>query len=343
MAERKERAPVLEHLERLPVVASELVQLDPGDLGLNRTEVRGRDSFIVRIRTGARSIWTSVPEVDWVGYSIPITWKGDYLLNGMSATQNTVFKLDGAHEFDVVADSRDFITVGLRRSVLSRMISGLIGRDFVISVNTYQQLQVPEALRDRLLRILWKPLEWAPSNGSAATLGRLPRSIEVAFMEAIADWIVETDHLNTSVPVSRQNELRIFRDSICKIREADHLLLTIADLCQLVGVGKSQLHQAFSETYGISPGAYLHRLRLTSIREELLSEETPPRSVKDVAIKYGFLSSGQFARTYREIFGELPGETLRKRMASSGSERLRTPRIRSRGHPGLAPNAKSEP
>jgi hypothetical protein len=104
-------------------------------------------------------------QTDWIGYSIPITWKGDYLLNGMSATRNTVFKLDGAHEFDVVAESRDFITFGVRRSVLSRMISGLIGRDFAISVDTYRQLHVPEAHRQRLLG---DPLE-------AACLGPVER------------------------------------------------------------------------------------------------------------------------------------------------------------------------
>jgi transcriptional regulator GlxA family with amidase domain len=81
----------------------------------------------------------------------------------------------------------------------------------------------------------------------------------------------------------------------------------------MAGVGKSRLHQAFSEIYGISPGTYLYRLRLTSIREKLLSEEAPPRSVKDVAIQHGFLSSGQLARAYRDMFGELPSQTLRAR------------------------------
>jgi AraC-like DNA-binding protein len=314
MADWKERAPNLECLERLPVAASQLVQLDTGHLGLARIDVRGRYSFIVRIMTGARSIWTSVPEADWIGYTIPITWKGDYLLNGMSATRTTVFSLDGANEFDVVAESRDFITVGIRRSVMSRTISGLIGRDFAIAVDTHRQLHVPEAHRERLLGILWKPLaRWAPSNGSEATFGRLPPSVEVAMIEAIADWTIEADQLNNSETVNRKSELRIVRDSIREIREADCSLLTIADLCHMAGVGKSRLHQAFSEIYGISPGTYLYQLRLTSIREKLLSEEAPPRSVKDVAIQHGFLSSGQFARAYRNMFGELPSQTLRAR------------------------------
>jgi AraC-like DNA-binding protein len=311
MADRTNTAPGLECLERLPVAASQLVQLDPGPLGLARIEKRGRDSFIVRLKTGARSIWTSVPEVDWIGYTIPISWKGDYRLNGMSATRTTVFKLDGANEFDVVAESRDFATVGIRRSVLARTISGLIGRDFAIAVDMHRQLHVPEAHKQRLLSILWKAIAGASSNGSRANFGRLPRSNEVALIEAIADWTVETDQSTLSESVNRKSEIRIVRDSIRKIMESDRSLLTIADLCHMAGVGKSRLHQAFSEIYGISPGAYLYRLRLTSIRDKLLSDEAPPRSVKDVAIQHGFLSSGQFARAYRDMFGELPSQTLR--------------------------------
>jgi AraC-like DNA-binding protein len=318
MADWQQRVPNLECLERLPVTASELVQLDPGHLGLTSFEVLGRDSFVIRSMTGARSIWTTVPEADWIGYMIPITWKGDFILNGMSATLTTVFRLDGENEFDFVAEHRHSITFGIRRSVLSRTISGLIGRDFSLDVCTHRQQPVPESHRERMLGIFRKLLAWASSNGSGASFGRLPRSVEVATIEAIADWTIEADQLNNSETVNRKSDLRIVRDSIRKIREADCSLITIADLCHMAGVGKSRLHQAFSETYGISPGAYLHRLRLTSIRERLLSGQAPPRSVKDVAIQHGFLSSGQFARAYRDMFGELPSQTLR---ASSGGVR----------------------
>jgi AraC-like DNA-binding protein len=318
MADWQQRVPNLECLERLPVTASELVQLDPGHLGLTSFEVLGRDSFVIRSMTGARSIWTTVPEADWIGYMIPITWKGDFILNGMSATLTTVFRLDGENEFDFVAEHRHSITFGIRRSVLSRTISGLIGRDFSLDVCTHRQQPVPESHRERMLGIFRKLLAWASSNGSGASFGRLPRSVEVAMIEAIADWTIEADQLNNSETVNRKSDLRIVRDSIRKIREADCSLITIADLCHMAGVGKSRLHQAFSETYGISPGAYLHRLRLTSIRERLLSGQAPPRSVKDVAIQHGFLSSGQFARAYRDMFGELPSQTLR---ASSGGVR----------------------
>jgi AraC-like DNA-binding protein len=311
MASMKATAQKREYLPRLPVAERQIVQLAPGHLDLARIEVRGRDSFVIRLATGARSMWTTVPEADWIGYTIPITWEGDYLLNGMSATRTSVFRLDGSNEYDVVAESRDFFTCGIRRSVLSRAISGLIGRDLTISVEMHRQLHVPDAHRAKLLGILLKSLAWAPPSGADASFGRLPRSVEVAMIETIADWTIATDQLSSSEKVDRKSELRIVRDSLRKIREVDCSVLAVADLCRMAGVAKSRLHQAFSEIYGISPGAYLHRLRLTSIREKLLSEEAPPRSIKDVAIEHGFLSSGQFARAYRDMFGELPSQTLR--------------------------------
>jgi AraC-like DNA-binding protein len=310
MAAMKATAQKREYLPRLPVAESQTVQLAPGHLDLARIEVRGRDSFAIRLATGARSMRTTVPEADWIGYTIPITWEGDYLLNGISATRTSVFRLDGS-EYDVVAESRDSFTFGVRRSVLSRAISGLIGRDFTISVEMLRQLHVKEAHRAKLLGILLKSLAWAPPSGADASFGRLPRSVEVAMIEAIADWTIATDQLSNSEKVDRKSELRIVRDSLRKIREADCSVLAVADLCRMAGVAKSRLHQAFSEIYGISPGAYLHRLRLTSIREKLLSDEAPPRSIKDVAIEHGFYSSGQFARAYRDMFGELPSQTLR--------------------------------
>jgi AraC-like DNA-binding protein len=237
----------------------------------------------------------------------------------MRATRTTVFKLDGANEYDVVAESRDFITVGLRRSVLARTISGLIGRDFAIAVDMHRQLQVPKAHRQMLLAMVCKLIAGASSNGSVNNIYRLPRSIEVAFIEAIADWTVKTDQLNTSEPVARKNALRIFRDSMSKIRGADDPLLTIADLCHMVGVGKSHLYKSFEDVHGITPGQLLQCRRLTSVRRDLTDVENLPRSVKDVGLKYGFLNLGRFAKSYRQYFGEYPSQTLeasRKRVGA---------------------------
>ncbi|RPF82950.1 MAG: helix-turn-helix domain-containing protein [Synechococcus sp. TMED20] len=38
-----------------------------------------------------------------------------------------------------------------------------------------------------------------------------------------------------------------------------------------------------------------------------------PSGVGDIALRYGFPSRGHFSRYYRDLFGELPRDTLMKR------------------------------
>ncbi len=93
------------------------------------------------------------------------------------------------------------------------------------------------------------------------------------------------------------------------IRQNGTEWMSQADLCRLTGVGKSRLHQAFAEIHGVSPGQFIYRRRLTNAHQSLLAAVDHSHLIKEVAIEHGFISSGQFARAYRAMFGEYPSET----------------------------------
>lgn len=88
--------------------------------------------------------------------------------------------------------------------------------------------------------------------------------------------------------------------------------LSLADLCQHVGVSARALQLAFRHHTGRSPMEFLRDVRLDRVRDELRCA-SPEFGVQvaRVAAKYGFLHLGHFAAQYRERFGELPSETLR--------------------------------
>ena len=65
---------------------------------------------------------------------------------------------------------------------------------------------------------------------------------------------------------------------------------------------------------GLSPKTYLKALKLNEARRELRRSGSALASVSDVAMRYGFWHLSQFAADYRWLFGELPSETLRKRV-----------------------------
>ncbi len=86
---------------------------------------------------------------------------------------------------------------------------------------------------------------------------------------------------------------------------------SILELCNNVGVSRRKLQYCFQETLGINPVAYLRALRLNAVHRELLDPNSTA-SVHDVAIAQGFWHLSRFANDYRQLFGELPSETLRR-------------------------------
>ena len=89
--------------------------------------------------------------------------------------------------------------------------------------------------------------------------------------------------------------------------------VTIREICKDTNVPLRTLERAFKEHFGIGPKAYLVRRRLNGVRDVLLRNDGSI-VIADVANEWGFWHMGQFAKDYRTLFGELPSETLGRRV-----------------------------
>ena len=89
----------------------------------------------------------------------------------------------------------------------------------------------------------------------------------------------------------------------------DHL--HVADLCKVAAASERTLQNAFKEILGITPVAYLIRLRLHRVRQALLAGSQGSTTVSAEALNWGFWHFGEFSRAYKECFRELPSDTLR--------------------------------
>ncbi|RMQ49451.1 DNA-binding domain-containing protein, AraC-type [Pseudomonas cichorii] len=85
---------------------------------------------------------------------------------------------------------------------------------------------------------------------------------------------------------------------------------TILDMCRHIGASRRKLQYCFQETLEINPVAYLRALRLNAARREL--RERSVSCVQDVATRWGFWHLSRFSSEYRELFGELPSQTLNR-------------------------------
>jgi AraC family ethanolamine operon transcriptional activator len=85
--------------------------------------------------------------------------------------------------------------------------------------------------------------------------------------------------------------------------------LSVLDLCRELGVSERTLLYAFQEVRGLSPMASFKANRLNAVRQELKAA-AGTTSVHEIAQRWGFWHTGEFAADYRRLFGELPSQTL---------------------------------
>ena len=119
---------------------------------------------------------------------------------------------------------------------------------------------------------------------------------------------------------TRSHPTRQDRNRVIKLAE-DYAIahtgdrLYVTDLCVATGVSERTLEYAFQEVMGMSPIAYLTRLRLHRVRQALRMATRGSTTVSAEALNWGFWHFGDFSRAYKDCFGELPSETLRRKPA----------------------------
>jgi len=100
------------------------------------------------------------------------------------------------------------------------------------------------------------------------------------------------------------------------VRANPDRLTSIGELCTALSTSRRALQSSFQEILGITPHAYIRAASLNAVRRQLKDSGSPYRSVQDAAAANGFWHMSQFAQDYRQMFGEHPSSTLKRRRAA---------------------------
>lgn len=176
-----------------------------------------------------------------------------------------------------------------------------------ISINGSRLLLHAEAIR--LVSLLQEEL----SNGTG--LLRRPRA-ERSWSDLLEEIIGEIIEKSGDLPRCHDVAGSV---SARRVRRAEEYMLahlsdlaTIADVAAELGISVRTLELDYRSVHNMSPHSYLARLRLAVARRLLLSDPEIG-SVTDVCMACGIGHAGRFSSAYREQYGELPSETLRRR------------------------------
>ena len=132
-------------------------------------------------------------------------------------------------------------------------------------------------------------------------------------LKKIASLIVGQEQI---VMPNKEGRPRISRQQI--IKRSKELLekrydkpVMLGELVAATGVSERTLRSAFNEYFGVGPIKYLQLRQLNQIHRELKKADPEESKVSEVMLEYGVWEFSRCASRYRQLFGELPLETLR--------------------------------
>ncbi|WP_063890174.1 helix-turn-helix transcriptional regulator [Burkholderia sp. MSMB1826] len=96
------------------------------------------------------------------------------------------------------------------------------------------------------------------------------------------------------------------------IENLDRADLNTREIASHIDVTERALQLAFKRSIGMSPHALIRKLRLESIRNDLLNDERNQGSIFDTASRWGLKSRSALAKGYRREFNESPSETIQR-------------------------------
>jgi len=282
------------------------VQLEPGSMQCRIDFIAAGNTFMYLENYPRRTHLTGELLHNRFGLAIPVAgpslkFSGEEmdhcrLASAMTGEEMDVFAPGGLRQFVVLLDHARLISMadeaGLPVDVQRALRRGRSTMPLVAKPRTVGSLS------QRLQHML-----------HLAAVGEL--NMNAAYFE---DWLygeaLSILDVKTA-PCGRPPAAVLVRRSI-EISESYAGPVRIARLCTALRVSPGTLEQAFKSVAGVTPHAFFLRRRLNEARQALLREDAGRRNVTDIALSLGFSELGRFAVRYREMFGEMPSQTLRR-------------------------------
>jgi AraC-like DNA-binding protein len=264
----------------------------------------------------SRSGFELVFEDPFDGYGMSIPVSGSLLLNTLGRKTmapepgNGVIVDLGTISAIVYSPQSEFRTIAIKSSELHRQIAFITEqpvRERVVFPSFFQKDSGAPKFIFAIGQALMNGLQ------GDAPLREAPAAV-ASLKDAILSMLVEGISHNYSALLSRRTASAAPRN-VKRAIEFMHAHVTDALLLEEIAVAAQSsprsLQMAFRQFRGITPMAYLRRIRLDGARNEMLNGSAQIH-VSDVAYRWGFAHHGIFTARYKLAFGEAPSKTLKR-------------------------------
>jgi len=201
-------------------------------------------------------------------------------------------------------------SIALTPALLSAFGRTIMGQDLV-PPPVGRILRPLPADRLRLLRLHAQAGRIAETNLRHLSHPEVARALEQDLIWALATCLATGEPLDD--PTVRRGQARILVQFEAVLAAAHPgRRPRMPEICSAIGVSDRTLRACCAKLLGMSPDRYQRLRRLKLVRADLLRGDPEEVSIAEATKRYGFANLHRFVTEYRNAYGEMPAETLRR-------------------------------
>lgn len=241
----------------------------------------------------------------WLG--IPVDPNSSSRINGLSIESNQLMCRPGDCAFELVTpEDFDIFGVVIKQKTLMQAAESqgieLNWQDLI----QHGRLTLPQSTLESARYVLGRMLN---QNSNVP-----PTSVQQDLVIMTMLELLQKESHDQSIPASFQRRKLIVDNVKVFLQQHQDEPVTITQLCEIANASRRTLQYSFETVLGISPLQYLRISRLNEVRRKLM-QANEGDVIADIAAQWGFWHQSQFAKDYKQLFGELPSQTLNKSRA----------------------------
>jgi AraC family transcriptional regulator, ethanolamine operon transcriptional activator len=254
---------------------------------------------------------------DYVWFGLPLSEERSVRINGVPVKTGRIALHRGGKNFELVTpDALQFWGIVVKEELLMTYAHQFECEEWLRNVLDRPVLGVSEARKQAVQNICGQILLGPRKENDATLPAPIRQSLSDSTLSALFALFQDTEPVATDRRSAQQRHRLVERADAYVRSRRDHLV-TVAELCSALNISRRALQIGFQDALGISPHAYMRTVSLNGVRSHLKNAESPYTCVQDAAAAYGFWHMSQFALDYRQLFGELPSATIKRRATSS--------------------------
>lgn len=285
-------------------------QITPGQFNGLFFEVGFRNINLFRESTNQSTYQAGVMTPGARMFAVAASMTGHGAFCGHQTHRGMLASIEGGTEFDQrTAKDFDVICLAVPDELLTAHTAEREREEIVTPAASYPFVPVSSTALQRFRGTLITLQQAIALNPSALRYEAIQKGFEHAVLSAIVDVYQGVNRVPERPPalsVRHSIALRAREFMRAHVEEP----ITVEDLCAALGISRRTLQYSFEDVFQVNPAAYLRAFRLNGVRRALRRADPARDSVQDIAARWGFWHLSRFAQYYREMFGELPSDTL---------------------------------